>query len=184
VAGRPPPSQQQLWQRAIRDDATLSAHERAAALVLSTYSDPDGSNAYPGVETIARGAGIGRSTAFRALSRLADLGWLEVRHLGPGRPVERVLRVPLRDPYPSRCGTPTRPAAGPLPVPLRDSTRPAAGLDPSRSGTQPGPYQVHTSAPAEGECEHGVDGGRELVGRGQARGPRCPLCRAAAREAS
>jgi hypothetical protein len=65
---------------AIRDDLPpLSAAAFKVLVVIAQHADPDGSNAWPSVETIARRAQVvNRRTVRRAIAELEDLGLLIV----------------------------------------------------------------------------------------------------------
>lgn len=65
------------WIRAVRDHGgSLEPRARLAAMVIASYADPDGSNCWPSVATVARGMGVSERTAQRALDDLEQAGWL------------------------------------------------------------------------------------------------------------
>jgi hypothetical protein len=173
-------SPQQLWVQAIRDedpDTGLTSTERLVAFVLATYAAPDGRRAFPGVETIARGAGVHRSSAFRALRRLEDLGWIHVVEQGRGRRVERTLRLP--DPSHRATGLTVRPVAEGART--RRTVR-LGGLTGVREGSHSETRTVHeqskNSDASDDDCVHEWPQGLKRITSGHLRGrPMCPECR-------
>lgn len=71
------------WRDAVRD-SSLPVHVKAVALVLSTYFDADGADAYPSIATLSQGASVARMTVVRAIRKLEVVGFLVVRR-GRGR---------------------------------------------------------------------------------------------------
>jgi DNA-binding FadR family transcriptional regulator len=109
-----PPSALILWRTQIlaSDVAAVPASARLVALVLSTHMDRNGGSCFPSVTTIAREAGLGRSTVFRALEALERADYVERLRGGRGRP--------------NRYRA-TSPTVGLLVVPERDATSAGAG---------------------------------------------------------
>jgi hypothetical protein len=62
------------FQRAVRDDRTLTEHEGWAAFILASHAGTDGLNAHPGTELLAQEMKCGNSTADKALRGLRDKG--------------------------------------------------------------------------------------------------------------
>jgi hypothetical protein len=110
-------------------DAVLSrsqarGHARLLLVVIADRADPHGV-AWPGIEDMARRAGMGRSTIFRLHQKLTNLGELRIEHR-PGK--TNLYTIVLPDPV-----TATRPKLGP--VPNRDPSQ--TETDPSQTGTYP-----------------------------------------------
>jgi hypothetical protein len=72
------------WQRALRDSG-LPPGTRGVALMLSTWMNPDGTNAYPGAGLLADAVGINVRNTRIHLARLEAAGWLGVAERGNGR---------------------------------------------------------------------------------------------------
>ena len=77
------------FQRAIRA-SSLSGHEKAVAMMLSTYIDDEG-RAFPSLETLASATGFSRATVCRAVDVLVGRGW--VRRLRQGRTTSNTYQL-------------------------------------------------------------------------------------------
>jgi Helix-turn-helix domain len=98
------------WERAVRE-SSLTAPARLVALVVATYTDPDGTTPVqhtPSFSALARATGLDRTTVARKLKELEDGGWLE-RH-PPRKPDARSQKA--RNRY-----TITVPTGGTVPLP-------------------------------------------------------------------
>lgn len=81
------PSTKLPWQTALvkrSKDSGLTPTTQHIALVLSTYSDHDGTNAYPPVKTLIEASGRSQSTVTRALRELREKGWIRQESRGSG----------------------------------------------------------------------------------------------------
>jgi len=70
------------WEKAFRQ-ARIGEGKRgsltiAVGFTLATYANPDGSNVYPALSTVADGLGVNRSGVSGAVKRLVVEGWLVV----------------------------------------------------------------------------------------------------------
>ena len=65
--------------RAIRECPGLTAHQKLLLRTINDYTDESGAG-FPGVDTLAEDAGLGRATVFRLVAQLEGLGVLTVRH--------------------------------------------------------------------------------------------------------
>lgn len=89
------------WVRAIRSDPSVTRMTLATALLLASYSDPDGTNVRPTVARLGTELGLavtdGRcSSVSEYLSTLRGLGWIEELRAGGGRKAsEYRLTAPL-----------------------------------------------------------------------------------------
>ena len=81
------------FQRAIRA-SNLSGHEKAVAMMLSTYIDDEG-RAFPSLETLASATGFSRATVCRAVDVLVARGW--VRRLRQGRTTSNTYQRGLHE---------------------------------------------------------------------------------------
>jgi len=80
-----------VWCEAI-GTSSLPSRVRLVAFALATFMNPDGL-ANPALQTLADRAGIGRSTAGRAIARLIAEGWLSRVGGGGGRHRTTTYRV-------------------------------------------------------------------------------------------
>lgn len=81
------PASKLPWQTALvkRSHAEgLSPSVQHIALVLSTYSNRDGTNAYPPIKTLVEVTGRSQSTVTRALRDLREKGWVRQESKGSG----------------------------------------------------------------------------------------------------
>jgi hypothetical protein len=83
---------------ALPGDGRQAKHLRSLrkdlAVVIARYANPDGSGAYPAVETLTKATGQHRATVFRLLSDLRALGFLsDGKQVGPRGSRMRVLNV-------------------------------------------------------------------------------------------
>ena len=62
------------WERIIRRCTNLDTHEKAVALTLATYADPDGTHVFPGTERLIRVTSAKKSKVLASLARLRALG--------------------------------------------------------------------------------------------------------------
>ena len=68
-----------VWERALRTDTSIPWETRAVGLLLATYMDEDGSNAFPSVGDNNRGPAAGKAwTTLTGRSRSVLLGHLAV----------------------------------------------------------------------------------------------------------
>src|SRR5580692_6211128 len=72
------------WQRTVRN-LNLPAAVNNVAAWLSTYPDPDGHEARPGLPEMVRATGLDRETITRALRSLTAAGLLRQTSRGGGR---------------------------------------------------------------------------------------------------
>lgn len=80
------PASRDAWWKAIRT-SELSPSARLLALALSTWMRADGTRCYPGQDAIAAACGWSSDRAVRrALTELADAGYVTVRKFGGVRP--------------------------------------------------------------------------------------------------
>jgi len=73
VDGCPAPVDRFAWERAVRQLA-LGKETKAVGLMLATYTDQDGGNAFPGQEVLAADLEVTDRTIRRHLDRLEALG--------------------------------------------------------------------------------------------------------------
>ncbi len=67
------------WCDAVAQDATLTTTQKALAWRLATYTNSDGSNAWPAAATLARDCGLkNRETVSRNLRVLATAGYVRI----------------------------------------------------------------------------------------------------------
>ena len=64
------------WEKAVRA-STLKPSEKLVALVMATYASKDGTRVRPGVEVLAAGSSLTRSSVQRHLAVLRSLGYVE-----------------------------------------------------------------------------------------------------------
>jgi hypothetical protein len=83
------------WRNAIRDSEMLDRTAKLVCFVISTYMNGKGV-AYPGKETIARGAGLGkgRRSVDGAIDRAEAAGYLEVTRSKGRRPFRYSATAP------------------------------------------------------------------------------------------
>lgn len=67
---QPEPVEKFTWQQKVIRSSGLPASTRHVGLVLSVYADPDGSNAFPGVQNLMDDCGLSKRTILRALELL------------------------------------------------------------------------------------------------------------------
>jgi len=99
--------------------------ERLILLAIADNARDDGSDAYPSIETLARKAGgLDERTVQRAITRLVELGELEVTE-GGGRGRSNRYRVVMRNPgaAPVNPGDFAPNPGGIAPKPRQDATR-------------------------------------------------------------
>ena len=88
-----------VWRDALRD-SDLGRAAKAVGFVLSTYLNAQG-RAFPSLETLADGASVSRRTAWAAIARLEQDGFLSVTR-SRGRTSHRYLAtLPTVQPLPS-----------------------------------------------------------------------------------
>jgi len=112
-----------------RDTSRAQGAAKAVLLLLASAADEANNECYPSIPTLARWAGVGRATIFRALAELEENKELEFKRRN-GRATIYVLtmREPVSNWYPSQIETrlKLRPHPSQIetePVSNRDSTR-------------------------------------------------------------
>ena len=97
--------------RAVVDDEALDSSAKATYLALARFAN-DERQCYPSGTTIARAAGLGRSTTFRALAELERKGYLRrTPRTEPGSKEKASTQYTLLVGSPA-AGQPSSPAAG------------------------------------------------------------------------
>lgn len=84
------------WRSAVLN-STLSATQKLCLLVLAEWSDPDGTNCRPAMETIAHKASVNEKSVRRAMDAAAPLGWFARHHRRSNKgwkQFEYTLRIP------------------------------------------------------------------------------------------
>ena len=109
--------------RVVRD-ADLTAPEKVVMYTLLTYADQYGKNMFPSVTTIAKCAGLGRRSVFRALNTLEAKGF-----------ISRNVRSGASTVY-EWCHTGTSATLAPPPVPEGHSTRATVAPKQTREQTR------------------------------------------------
>lgn len=112
------------FQRAIRA-SNLSGHEKAVAMMLSTYIDDEG-RAFPSLETLASATGFSRATVCRAVDVLVARGW--VRRLRQGRTTSNTYQLQVVSPV-EESPAETSPSASSLSATSPVETSDVAGGD-------------------------------------------------------
>lgn len=65
------------WERLVRRCLDLTPTEKHVALTMSTWSDSDGTNVYPGTKKLCQATGRSEPVILRALSSLRQAGFAE-----------------------------------------------------------------------------------------------------------
>jgi len=73
------------WQRAVRDDPTITRTDLLVLLVLSTYANADGTGAYPAEATLAEACGVSTRSVRRAVQVGREKGYVDVTRRGHRR---------------------------------------------------------------------------------------------------
>lgn len=96
-----------LWRVALRDDPDLPGPALAVALTLSVWMNPDGTDAFPSIPSLAAGSGFSPATVRRHVRRLEADGWLTVAPSkgGRGRDSTNRWRATFPPGHPHRSGT-------------------------------------------------------------------------------
>lgn len=136
----------ELLNAAIANSRAPGGSAQAVLLVLANYANASG-EAWPSVQTIARGARVSLTTAREAIRALKRVGHLQVERAGGGHTSNRYRVViaspaesaPLRNPHP--CTTET------VGAPLRNPEGSSPESEPDPSITTSTNHQGTTSAP-------------------------------------
>ena len=103
MLGRDDPKFRFRWERAFRENCGLPASTRLVGLVVATFMDDDGTDAWPGLVTLSRCCGLGQRAVSKHLAVLVESGWLvrtrEGRKVGSGagafgQPAAYVASIP------------------------------------------------------------------------------------------
>ncbi len=132
---------------AVFDHSDSRLADRLILLVIADRADDDGTGCYRGKESIARMARVSRSTVTEAITRLTEMGELEVEHR-PGRTSLYRVVLPGVGQNPAGSG---RPESGRGSATRPADRRPGSGPDPSldTSTSKGEPSQKRTGDPIE-----------------------------------